>query len=121
MQTEETMTTTPTPVSPADEKIIGWFDGKKIDELAFCEEFVKQYDFRFFEGCFYNLDGVQEDAYVESLITTKLKDAGVRYGLANKIKSLMNALRHICYIEEICSEIIAGHVRKIYDKETDNT
>ena len=73
MQTEETMTTTPTSVSPADENIIGWFDGKKIDELAFCEEFVKQYNFKYFEGCFYNLDGVQEDAYVESLITTKLK------------------------------------------------
>ena len=56
MQTEETMTTTQTPVSPADENIIGWFDGKKIDELAFCEEFVKQYNFKYFEGCFYNLD-----------------------------------------------------------------
>ena len=105
MQTEETMTTTQTSVSPADENIIGWFDGKKIDELAFCEEFVKQYNFKYFEGCFYNLDGVQEDAYVESLITTKLKDAGVRYGLANKIKNLMNALRHICFTEDIKTDL----------------
>ncbi len=110
MQTEETMTTTPTLVSPADEKIIGWFDGKKIDELAFCEEFVKQYNFKYFEGCFYNLDGVQEDAYVESLITTKLKDAGVRYGLANKIKNLMNALRHICFTEDMETDLNEIHI-----------
>ena len=51
------MTTTLTPVSPADENIIGWFDGKEIDELAFCEEFAKKYSLKHFEGCFYNLDG----------------------------------------------------------------
>ena len=30
MQTEETMIIAPTPVSPADANIIGWFDGNFI-------------------------------------------------------------------------------------------
>lgn len=78
-----------------------WFDGRSIDELCFCEEFLEENNLKFIEECFYSINGIVTAPYVEKLITDRLIEAGVRFGFANKIKSLMNALRHICYQEDL--------------------
>ncbi len=80
-----------------------WFDGRSVDELRFCEEFLAENNLRFIEECYYNINGIVPAPYIEKLITDKLITAGVRFGFANKIKNLMNALRHICYQEDLPS------------------
>lgn len=96
--TSSSQSETPPPII-IDESYL-WFDGKRIDELAFCNEIMTEQNLRYVDGSFYNLDGVLSTSTVKKIITDKLTAAGVSHGIASKIDNLTNALTHICYCEE---------------------
>ena len=37
-----------------------WFDGRNVDELGFCEEFLAENNLRFIEECYYNINGTED-------------------------------------------------------------
>ena len=37
-----------------------WFDGKKIDEVAFCNWFITKHPLKYVGGLFYDIDGVMK-------------------------------------------------------------
>ena len=38
-----------------------WFDGKKVNEVLFCEEFLKAHPMKCIRGRFFTVDGLVED------------------------------------------------------------
>lgn len=76
-----------------------WFDGKKINEKSFCSEFISENHLINCEGVYYDLNGIVDDRIIEKLIMEKLINAGVCFGLSNKVKNLTNAMRILSAIE----------------------
>ena len=78
-----------------------WLEEKSVNELKFCNELLSEHELRFIEDCFYNIDGAMPIQIVEKIVAEKLIGASVSYGIANKIKNITNALKHLCYSEEV--------------------
>ena len=78
-----------------------WLEEKSVNELKFCNELLSEHELRFIEDCFYDIDGAMPIQIVENIVAEKLIGASVSYGIANKIKNITNALKHLCYSEEV--------------------
>ena len=78
-----------------------WLEEKSVNELKFCNELLSEHELRFIEDCFYDIDGAMPIQIVEKIVAEKLIGASVSYGIANKIKNITNALKHLCYSEEV--------------------
>jgi len=77
-----------------------WYNGKYIDEIQFCSEFLTRYNLKYIDNTFYGIDGVVPLQKIEKDIADLLITAEVNRGIGNKIKALMNALRRIAYTED---------------------
>ena len=60
-----------------------WFDGIKIDEVAFCEAFTEECPLIFVDGVFYTKDGTTSEQ-LEKQITDKLIAERVKQGISKK-------------------------------------
>ena len=66
-----------------------WVDGKKINEVLFCEDFLKEYTMVSLNGTFFTVDGWVSD---ENVLKKKIYDfitPYVRTGLPNKVSTLL--------------------------------
>ena len=74
-----------------------WYDGKKVNEVGFCREFLKEYPMICVKGSFFTTEGriADEDA-LGKLIYDKLC-TWVKTGLPRRVDSLMNTLRKEAY------------------------
>lgn len=73
-----------------------WFDGKKINEVLFCEDFLKQYPMVSLSGTFFTVDGYVSD---ENLLKKQIYDFLKPYvstGLPKKVSNLLEVLRMEC-------------------------
>ena len=73
-----------------------WFDGKKINEVLFCEDFLKQYPMVSLNGTFFTVDGYVSD---ENLLKKQIYDFLKPYvstGLPKKVSNLLEVLRMEC-------------------------
>ena len=95
--------------SPSD-----WFDGKKVNEVAFCDAFRQKYgEMVCINGVFYNKDGMVERDKLLHCITMELTPY-VSTRLAQKAKDLLSALRSFCYQEESPPDPSRIHVKGGY-------
>ncbi|MGN1108547.1 MAG: phage/plasmid primase, P4 family [Oscillospiraceae bacterium] len=81
----------------------GWFDGIKIDEVAFCEAFTEECPLIFVDGVFYTKDGTISEQQLEKQITDKLIAERVKHGISKKASSLLDLLKASCYCERFDS------------------
>ena len=87
-----------------------WFDGKKINEVQFCQEFLEEHPMKCIQGRFFTVDGLVDDE--ESLkmeIYGWIKDHTC-CGIAKKATQLLDALRLACYSPPLPVQLDRIHV-----------
>ena len=81
---------------PEDSDAPKWFDGKKVIEIAFCEEFLTRHPMCCIHGLFFTADGPIPDDVVRRLIYEALKAHAVS-GVGKAVATLLDVLRMECY------------------------
>ena len=87
-----------------------WYDGKKVNEVAFCREFLSEHPMICVKGSFFTTEGriADEDA-LGKLIYDKLSP-WVKTGLSRRVDSLMNTLRKEAYQPDLPIQTDRIHV-----------
>ena len=87
-----------------------WFDGKKVEEAAFCRAFLAEHPMICVSKSFFNKEGRICD---ESRLRREIYDAINPYvttGLAKKVDSLLELLRVVAYTEDLPVQTDRIHV-----------
>lgn len=80
-----------------EEDFPAWFDGKKINEVLFCEEFVKDHPMLCIRDSFFTTEGrVTDETMLKKEILDRIKPY-VTSGVAKRASNLLNALRVECW------------------------
>lgn len=80
-----------------EEDFPAWFDGKKINEVLFCEEFVKDHPMLCIRDVFYTTAGrVTDEMMLKKEILDRIKPYATS-GVAKRAANLLNALRVECW------------------------
>lgn len=70
-----------------------WFDGKKINEAMFCEEFLREYPMVTVNGAFFTVNGrVHDENRMKKVIYDRIK-CYVISGIAKKVANLLDVMR----------------------------
>ena len=78
-----------------------WFDGKKINEILFCQEFLEEHPMVCVKGTFFTVEKrITDERELKKLIYDKLKGA-VSSGVAKKLDSILEVLRSEAYLEDL--------------------
>ncbi|MDE6596603.1 MAG: DNA primase [Oscillospiraceae bacterium] len=77
-----------------------WFNGKSINEVEFCTEFVLNRPLKCIGGKLYGIDGEVSDSEICHDISVMLTEF-VTTGISRKVKSLLEALKLFCHSEPI--------------------
>lgn len=78
-----------------------WYDGKHINEVKFCSEFLAYRDLKFIDNTFYSINGVVPLQKIEKDITDLLICAEITRGIGSKVTTLVNALKRIAYTDDL--------------------
>lgn len=87
-----------------------WFDEGQINEIAFCEYFLKKNRLKCINGKFFGLDGMLSDSDVEKEIYQMIRSV-VTKGVSKKVKQLLEVLRLEAYSEELPIQMDRIHVK----------
>ena len=78
-----------------------WFDGKKINEALFCEEFLREYPMVTVNGAFFTVNGrVHDENRLKKVIYDRIK-CYVTSGIAKKVANLLDVMRMECCTEKL--------------------
>ena len=78
-----------------------WFDGKKINEALFCEEFLRDYPMVTVNGAFFTVNGrVHDENRLKKVIYDRIK-CYVTSGIAKKVANLLDVMRMECCTEKL--------------------
>lgn len=78
-----------------------WLSGGSVNEVEFCEEFLKENPMLYTGKAFFTMDGcISDEDQIKAAIYEKLKQH-ITSGIANKVTNLMNVLRLACRKEEL--------------------
>ena len=70
-----------------------WLEGKRINELKFCEEFLRLHPMKYIRGRFFTVEGViEEEAEVQQLIWCGIR-SWITSGTSKVVGNLMSALK----------------------------
>ena len=70
-----------------------WFDGKKINETVFCEEFLRDYPMVTVNDAFFTVNGrVHDENRLKKVIYDRIKYY-VTSGVAKKVTNLLDVMR----------------------------
>ena len=87
-----------------------WFDGKTIDEVAFCYSFLKRHPMKCIRGRLFTVDGLIEDeGKIQQLVLEDVMDCQT-IGISKKAKSLFEAVKMIAYSDTLPIETDRIHV-----------
>lgn len=79
-----------------------WYDGKKINEVMFCDAFLEEYPMKCIRGQFFTVDGLVDDEnMIRMEIYNRIKSF-VTSNVAKKATQLMEALKLACYRFQTC-------------------
>ncbi len=93
-----------------EDNLPAWFDGKKINEIAFCREFLREQPMVCVKGTFFTADKrITDERELKKLIYDKLKDY-VSTGVARKQDSLLELLRSEAFVEDLPVQTDRIHV-----------
>ena len=80
---------------------LAWFDGKKISEALFCEEFLRDYPMITVNGAFFTVNGrVHDENRLKKVIYDRIKYY-VTSGIAKKVTNLLDVMRMECCTEKL--------------------
>lgn len=82
------------------EETVIWFDGKKINEVLFCDYFLQKHPLKYMMNNFYDIDGIYPIEKLKQEIFALIRPY-VTSSLATRIDSLINAL----VINATCDDI----------------
>ena len=87
-----------------------WFDGSKVNDVLFCEDFLAGHPMKCIHGTFFDVNGAIGDAeQIKAEIYYKIAPY-VTSGIAKKATTLLDALRIRCYSPPIPYHTsLAGH------------
>ena len=78
-----------------------WFDGKKLNEVLFCQQFLEQHPIKSVNGTFFTVNGrINDENRLKKLIYDQIKPY-VTSGLSKKITNLLDLLR----VESYCPSL----------------
>lgn len=77
-----------------------WFDGKKVDEVAYCENLMAQHEMRSINNRIYTMDGLIEDEKMKAAIAEDLKPY-VRSYLYKTAERFLQTLKVLCVSDPI--------------------
>ena len=87
-----------------------WYDGKKINEVMFCDAFLEEYPMKCIRGQFFTVDGLVDDEnMIRMEIYNRIKSF-VTSSVAKKATQLMEALKLACYSEPLPVQLDRIHV-----------
>jgi len=87
-----------------------WYDGKMIDEVAFCASFLHQHPMKCVRGRLFTVDGMIEDeGKIQQMILDEVMTCQ-SIGIAKKVKSLFEAVKLMAYSEPLPIETDRIHV-----------
>ena len=78
-----------------------WFDGKTINEVLFCEEFLRDYPMISVGGTFFTVNGlVNDEIRLQKEIYTRIKPY-VTSNLSKKVANLLDVMRIECCTDDL--------------------
>ena len=87
-----------------------WFDGKKINETLFCQEFLNEHPMVCVKGTFFTVEKrITDERELKKIIYDKLKGT-VNSGVAKKLDSILELLRSEAYMEDLPLQTDRIHV-----------
>ena len=87
-----------------------WFDGKKINEVLFCQSFLETHPMKCIQGRFFTVDGLVDDEEALRMeIFEQIKDYACS-GIAKKASQLLDALKLACYSPPLPIQLDRIHV-----------
>lgn len=87
-----------------------WYDGKMIDEVAFCASFLHQHPMKCVRGRLFTVDGMIEDeGKIQQMILDDVMTCQ-SIGIAKKVKSLFEAVKLMAYSDPLPIETDRIHV-----------
>jgi len=88
---------------------LDWFDGKHINEILFCQEFLKAHPMRCIGGTLFTVDGpVESEELVKRQIIDMVQSC-VTTNLSKRASSLLESLRIQAYSEPLPVELDRIH------------
>lgn len=84
-------TTTQKKQKNEDQQTVSWFDGKKINEVEFCDYYLKKHPVKYIMNNFYDIDGVYSMEKLRQEIFNMIRPY-VTSSLQRRVDSLINAL-----------------------------
>ena len=83
-------------MQPSPFECPAWFDGKKINETVFCEEFLRDYPMVTVNDAFFTVNGrVHDENRLKKVIYDRIKYY-VTSGVAKKVTNLLDVMRMEC-------------------------
>ena len=74
-----------------------WMNGKRVNEVLFCQEFLREQPLVWVHGCFYSMDGrIDSQDLLAHRVYEKLKP-WISTGVAAQVDRLLSLLRRECY------------------------
>ncbi|MBQ9686815.1 MAG: DNA primase [Oscillospiraceae bacterium] len=87
-----------------------WFDGKKVNEILFSQEFLEEHPMVCVKGTFFTVEKrITDERELKKLIYDKLKGT-VSSGVAKKLDSILEVLRSEAYVEDLPLQTDRIHV-----------
>ena len=87
-----------------------WYDGKKVNEILFSQEFLAEHPMVCVKGSFFTVDHrITDERELKKMIYEKLKDY-VSVGVAKKVDSLLEVMRSEAYLEALPAETDRIHI-----------
>ncbi len=87
-----------------------WYDGKKVDEVRFCREFLSEHPMICVKGSFFTVDGrITDEEGLRKQIYEKLSEY-VKTGLPRRVDGLMNTLKVEAYCPDLPVQTDRIHV-----------
>ena len=87
-----------------------WYDGKRIDELMFCQDFLTKHPMKCIRDRLFTVDGpVEDERQISLLILQEISDC-VAVGLAKLVSNLLASIKLLAYSPPLPIETDRIHV-----------
>ena len=87
-----------------------WFDGKRINEVLFSQDFLDRYPMRCINGQLFTEDGaVEDEEWVKQLILNEIRDC-ITTGLHKRVSNLLEVVKLQAYSQPLSMETDRIHV-----------
>ena len=81
-----------------------WFDGKRINEVLFSQDFLDRYPMKCINGQLFTEDGaVEDEEWVKQLILNEIRDC-ITTGLHKRVSNLLEVVKLQAYSQPLPME-----------------